>query len=172
MFFSAYQKPLNLYLYIPQPPICPSNQLPQGSNQGGTSEILAKNQRQDFEDLVTKFIEQLHARGHSIDNLRNIFLQAADSLGVSRRISNENMLETNNDNSLYIHWTYHPKDLQCQDIRRLYESILEPHTPHDRMVVAISRPKNLRDALTKTELKLPENINLHDLIPQQDIHSN
>ncbi len=82
------------------------------------------------------------------------------------------MLETNNDNSLYIHWLYHPKNLQHQDIHRLYESILEPHTPHNRMVVAISRPKNLRDALTKTELKLPENMNLHDLIIQNDIHPN
>jgi hypothetical protein len=165
--FSTYQKPLNLYLYIPPSSAHPTSCL-KGLIKGKLQRYWLQNQSQDFQDLATKFIERLHARGHSIDNLRNIFIQAAESLNLSQRISSENTLETNNDNSLYIHWTYHPKDLQRQDIRKLYESILEPYTPHNRMVVAISRPKNLRDVLTKTELKLPEKMNLYDLIAQNE----
>jgi hypothetical protein len=78
---NPYQKPLNLYLYIPPSSAHPTSCL-KGLIKGELQRYWLQNQRQDFEDLVTKFIEQLHARGHSIDNLCNISLQAVESLSV------------------------------------------------------------------------------------------
>jgi hypothetical protein len=124
---------------------------------------LSQNNPKDFKDLATKFIERLHARGHSLSNLHHILLQAASSLNKTRVITPPKK-NNDSDNTLFLHWIHHPKDLQRQDIQHMYESILQPHTPHKRMVVAISRPRNLRDVLTKAVLKLPDGLNLQELI--------
>jgi hypothetical protein len=113
--FSTYQKPLNLYLYIPPSSAHPTSCL-KGLIKGELQRYWLQNQRQNFEDLVTKFIERLHARGHSLESLSQIFLQTAESLDITQRAIRTNTQNTNNDNTLYIHWTYHPKDLQCRDI--------------------------------------------------------
>jgi hypothetical protein len=42
--------------------------------------------------------------------------------------------------------------------------MLRPFLPYDNMRVTVSRPKNLQDILARTALKLPENINIHELI--------
>jgi hypothetical protein len=172
IIFSTNQKPLNLYFYIPPSSAHPTSCL-KGLIKGEPQWYWLQNQRQDFEELVIKFIERLHTRGHSIKDLNQIFLQAAESLGTTQRNkqnnTQNNALNTTNDNTLYIHWTYHPKDLQHQDIRHLYNNILQPHIPQNRMVIAVSRPKNLRDVLTKTELKLPKNIKLQNLITSNNL---
>jgi hypothetical protein len=108
--FSTYQKPLNLYLYIPPSSAHPTSCL-KGLIKGELQRYWLQNQRQNFEDLVTKFIERLHARGHSLESLSQIFLQTAESLDIIQRDIRTSTQNTNNDNTLYIHWTYHPKDL-------------------------------------------------------------
>ena len=70
------------------------------------------------------------------------------------------------DNKLYLHWKYHPKGLQRQDIRQTFNTNLRQHIPFEKMVIAMSRPKNLRDVLTRTTLKLPEDFNLNKLIEE------
>ncbi len=40
------------------------------------------------------------------------------------------------------------------------------------MIIAVSRPKNLRDALTRAALKLPEDIQLSRLIEEIKLHTN
>jgi hypothetical protein len=163
--FSTYQKPLNLYLYIPPSSAHPTSCL-KGLIRGELQRYWLQNQPKDFEDLVTRFIERLHARGHSVKTLKNIFLQAALSLDTPRHTLQKCKNHTENDNALFIHWTYHPGDLQRQTICCLFDSTLTQHTYHDKMVVAISRPKNLRDILSKTALKVPDRIQLQDLISQ------
>jgi hypothetical protein len=53
-----------------------------------------------------------------------------------------------NSNTLYIYQIYHPYGIQSNDIRKLFNIILEPILDFDRMTVAMSRPRNLRDTLT------------------------
>jgi hypothetical protein len=55
-----------------------------------------------------------------------------------------------NQNTLYIHWQHHPVGLQQTNIRRIYETTLQLYLPYEKMQIAISRPKNLRDILTRT----------------------
>jgi hypothetical protein len=47
-----------------------------------------------------------------------------------------------------------------------YNNILKDHIPYDNMQVAISRPKNIKDVLTRTKLIVPDNLCLQTLIKQ------
>ena len=81
--FSTYQKPLNLYLYIPPSSAHPTSCL-KGLIKGELQRYWLQNNPKDFEELVTKFIERLHARGHSLANLRHMLLYAASSLSKTQ----------------------------------------------------------------------------------------
>jgi hypothetical protein len=121
-----------------------------------------QNSPTDFQDLVTKFIERLHARGHTIKDLLPLLNQAAATLD-NYAIKSQKP-DSQSQNTLYIHWTHHPKGITCSEIRQNYKQSLEPHSIHDRMIVAISRPKNLRDILTRTVLTLPDNKSIQSYI--------
>jgi len=88
--------------------------------------------------------------------------QAAISLDTSSKLQKTN--DTDSDNILYIHRTYHPIGPQRHDIRILYQKILEPHLNFDKMTVAISRPPNLRDILTKAKVTPPPGIEVSTII--------
>jgi hypothetical protein len=68
------------------------------------------------------------------------------------------------DNTLYIHKTFHPNGLQRKDLRNLYQKILEPFLDFDKMTIAMSRPTNLRDVLTKASLTIPTGTDISHLI--------
>lgn len=166
--FSTYQKPLNLYLYIPPLSAHPNSCL-KGLIKGEVYRYWVQNNPQEYQHLITKFIERLHARGHTIKNLAPLFLQAAASL---TRQKMDRKGHYNEDSTLYIHWKYHPKGLQRSNIRHLFNTTLQPHIPFERMIIAVSRPKNLRDALTRAALKLPVDIQISRLIEEIQLHTN
>jgi hypothetical protein len=85
-----------------------------------------------------------------------------------------NYKKKNNQKTLHIHWPFHPKGLQHQDIRQEYCKTLQPALDYKRMQIAISRPKNLRDILAKSALKLPPNMDIHKLIHanRKELNSN
>jgi hypothetical protein len=121
------------------------------------------------ESIILYICMWIETKVNSLSNLNHILLQAASSLKTSRVIPPKKK-NVDSDSTLFLHWTYHPKDLQQQDIHRMYESILQPYTPHDRMVVAISRPRNY--VLTKAALKLLDNLNLQELIWLNNMQAN
>jgi hypothetical protein len=66
-------------------------------------------------------------------------------------------------NTLYLRWTYHPYGLQQKDIRRIFDKTLKPALDcYDKMQIAVSRPKNLRDILTRAALQIPNNDSIND----------
>jgi len=158
---STYQKPLNLYLYIPplsaHPPSCF-----KGLIYGEIRRYWTQNNPSDFTNIVTNFISRLTKRGHKLESLIPIISEAAASLN-----NHFKRKTTDTSNTLYIHCPYHPNGIQRQTIRRLYNAILKEYLPFDRMQVAISRPKNLRDVLTRTALTVPEELCLDTIITQQ-----
>jgi hypothetical protein len=97
-----------------------------------------------------------------------LLLQAAATLTSQKKNKKEN---DNEDSTLYIHWKYHPKGLQWLNIRQLFNTTLQPYIPFDKMTIAVSRPKNLRDTLTRAALKLPEDIQLSRLIEEVKLHT-
>jgi hypothetical protein len=123
----------------------------------------------DFQTLVAKLIERLHAWGHAIKNLLPLFLQAAAIL--ESHAASRHRPDSQAQNVLYNHWTHHPKGMQCSDICQIYNHTLKPHNTHVKMIITISCPKNFRDILTKTALKLPEGTHIQDLIKEQTINT-
>jgi hypothetical protein len=103
---------------------------------------------------------RLVQRGHTPEALAPLLLQAATGIENAQASSNTDV----SSNTLYLHWTYNPNGIQSNTIRYLYNKILQPYAPFDRMQIALSRPKNLRDLLTRTQLEVPENINIPELI--------
>jgi hypothetical protein len=144
---STYQKSLNLYLYIPPRSAHPPSCL-KGLISGELRRYWLQNSCEDFKTFAARFMERLVDRGHLIQDLAPLFLNAAATLTNN---SQPNQPKENNS-ILYIHWTYHPHGLQRKDIRAAYNSTLKPLLDYDKMTVAISRPRNLRDELTKTKL--------------------
>ncbi len=157
---STYQKPLNLYLYLPPNSAHPASCL-KGLIKGELYRYWLQNQPTDFQELVTQFLIRLCNRGHTIEHLTPIITQAAYSIESNRDCS-QTKLE--NADTLYIHWKHHPNGLQRQTLRQLYNDTLCPVNPFHNMTVAISRPKNLRDILTKAALHLPEDLSLQWII--------
>jgi hypothetical protein len=65
--FSTYQKPLNLYLYLPPLSAHLLNRR-KGLIKGEMQRVWQQNSATGFQELIVKFIERLHARGHSIQS--------------------------------------------------------------------------------------------------------
>jgi hypothetical protein len=160
---STFQKPLNLYLYIPplsaHPPSCF-----KGLIYGELKRYWDQNSPTDFANILAKFIQQIVERGHSLEKLSPLLLQAATALDYKHAA----LIPDNNDNqsTLFIHWPYHPYGIQRQTIRRIFNTTLQPYIPFNKMQVAISRPKYLRDILTHAALNLPDNLSLDAIITQ------
>ncbi len=157
---STDQKPLNLYLYIPPRSAHPYSCL-KGLIKGELNRYWLQNQPADFQDLVTQFLIQLYNRGHTIEQLSPIFSRAASPVESNQHRS-QNKVE--NDDTLYLHWEHHPNGLQRKTLRQIYNTILHPVNPFHNMTVAVSRPKNLRDVLTKAALCLPKDLLLQLII--------
>jgi len=67
---------------------------------------------------------------------------------------------------MYIHWPFHTTDISKNKIRRLYNQTLQGHDGFKNLKMAISRPKNLRDILCKTDLPIIQNKNVSDILKQ------
>jgi hypothetical protein len=158
---STYQKELNLYLYIPPLSAHPSSCF-KGLINGEISRYWTQNSPDYSVNLLSKFIERLVLRGHSIEKLTPLFQRAAQQLNDRRPLTNN----TTNNRTLYIHWVYDPKDVNNKVLHEVYNSTLQPHVNFNKMTIALSRPKNLRDMLTPSRLSLPEGISLRDTMEQ------
>ncbi len=126
------------------------------------SRYWTQNSPDNFVNLLSKFIKRLVLQGNSIEKLTPLFQRAAQQLNDKRPLTNN----TTNNRTLYIHWVYDPKDVNNKVLHEVYNSTLQPHVNFNKMTIALSRPKNLRDMLTHPRLSLPEGISLRDTIEQ------
>jgi hypothetical protein len=159
IFTSTFQKSLNLYLYLPPRSAHPPSCL-KGLIAGKMRRYWIKNSQDGFTEILKKFIICLTERGHQLKDIIPILQQTAAQLNItcSHKTPKSNL------NTLFIHQTYHPHGIQRSDIRNLYSQILESLLDFDRMTVAISRPVNLKDILTKANLKIPPHLNVQKII--------
>jgi hypothetical protein len=143
---STFQKASNLYLYLPPKSAHPSSCL-KGLITGELKCYWSQNIPDNFKEMLARFIHRLLQRGQTISNLTPLLLKAATTLDNTHNLAAPN---GNTTNTLYLHWPYHPKGLQRQQISSLYNTILKPTLPeYDNMQIAVSRPKNLRDCSQK-----------------------
>ena len=155
----TYQKSMNLYLYIPPLSAHPQSCF-KGLIYGELRRYWVQNNPANFQTILQKFIQRLTDRGHTIEQLTPLLMQAA--VNLDNATWQPNYASPSTQNILYIHWRHHPGGLQRAEIRRIFESTLQPYLPYERMQIAMSRPKNLREVLTKTALS--DTVNIDTLI--------
>ncbi len=99
---TTYQKPLNLYLYIP-----PLSAHPSSCFKGLiTGEIyrywLQNTNKADFINITTNFILHLLQRCHQMNQILPTLKSAATNIGnINTRSNSINSIQ---DDTLYIHW--------------------------------------------------------------------
>jgi len=164
----TYQKPINLYLYIPPLSTHPHSCL-KGLLHGELKRYWIQNNPSKFQEILCMFIQRLINRGHTLEQLTPILTQAAATL--DNKAIHTNCPPNADRNTLYIHWQHHPGSLQRRNIRRIYETTLQPYLPYEKMQIAISRPKNLRDILTCTAFDNAENITVQGFTKTTDSHT-
>jgi hypothetical protein len=117
IYTKIFQKPLNLYLYIP-----PHSAHPQSFFKGFIAgEILCywrqNTDTEDYIQITSLFIQRLLQRGHSLSN-RLPLIQTA-----TQHIDNINLrppstgTTSNTDDTFYIQWRYHPYDISSNNLQ-------------------------------------------------------
>jgi len=136
---------MNLYLYIP-----PASSQPPSCLKGLIADELhcyhKQNNTENFQNMLVKFISRLLDRGHTIKELTPLLLEAASTLDKLNIQQNSN----DRQSTLYL----------------LFDTTFKDTLPFDRMQVAVSRPKNLKDILTKATTQIPKHLNIDQIIDQ------
>ena len=156
----TYQKPQNLFLYIP-PASAHAPGVVKSTIFGNLQRFWNQNSRiSDYQTVTKAFAKHLELRGHHRDQIKKLFAEAAAMIDRKRTTTPELQRRPTShadpSNTLFLHQEYHPRGISRRMIRRVYRETLEAVSGFDRFVVAYSRPRNLRDTLMRTELSEPE----------------
>ena len=141
-----------MYLYIP-----PTSAHPSSCFKGLiTGEILRywlqNTQQEDFINITQQFIQRLLQHGHTLEDIIPTIRSAAASIDNTQGARNLLQPKIPSEDTLYIHWNYHPSDIKKNDIHRIYNETLKGHDYFRQMRIAMSRPPNLRDTLCRTNI--------------------
>lgn len=181
--YKTYQKPMNLFLYIPAHSSHPPG-LIKSLIFGLTRTYYRQNSNHsDFTNQVQLLFDRLLARGHAKEDIAPIFQAAIEKLNSTQRQFGASIF-THHDNTsdfrtdaplpgtpIYFHLPYHPKSISRAEIQKAYRDICE--CPDElgesfqkmtneetggtmrinKLTVAYSRSQNLRDALFPTTLQ-------------------
>ena len=103
---STFQKMMNLYLYIPplssHPPSCLKGLIARELCQ-----YYLQNNTENFQEILTKFIGRLLDRGHNVEDISLLLLQAVNNLDYQLA----NHASDIEPSTLYLHWTHHPNSM-------------------------------------------------------------
>ena len=170
LHFKTFQKPENLYLYIP-----PNSAHPPGVIKSLIFGLLRKYKLQnssvnDFNNIKNKLFARLLARGHSQKDILPIFKEALLKIHTTNQKPPNKT--KNSNNTLFFKLLYQPKNISRNFIQSSFHKYCS--TPYEKMknepydsdsedttdilantslTVAYSRDKNLRDLLIPTNLK-------------------
>jgi len=106
-----------------------------------TGEIIRywnqNTQAEDFIHITQLFIQRLIQRGHHIEDIIPIIRSAAasiDNIQGDRRSLQEMV---SSEDTLYIHWQYHPLDIKKNSIHEIYNDTLKGHDNFQKMLIAM-----------------------------------
>lgn len=162
---TMYEKPLNLYLYIP-----PSSAHPPGMAVGLIHGMLLRiyklcSKPSDIRNRIKVFFRRLLRRGYTKDYLIPLFEKANENAKQHLRRT-KSQLKALEDKKLlegyrrvFFHLQYHPNDPNSRAIQKTWrETVLQPagqrhlnqfknledqRIPIDQLTIAYSRPPNL-----------------------------
>lgn len=195
--YKTFQKPMNLFLYIPAHSSHPPG-LVKSLIFGLTRTYYRQNSNHDdFIKQVRLLFDRLIARGHSREDITPIFQLATEKLNKNKRLFGSSLdshlhrnraSSTETDNPLcgrpiYFHLPYHPKGISRNEIQKAYRDICERpdelgesfrrmtneetggEMRINKLTVAYSREKNLRDVLNPTTLQEFEDCKVSHFLP-------
>jgi len=192
--YSTFQKPMNLFLYIP----AHSSHTP-GVTKGLIFGLLQTYHRQnpnpsDFNNITQLLFQRLIDRGHTAHIIQPIFDSIIDKLknktytpqqAHTTSHHNNNLAQTTDfSQQIFFHLKYHPNELPRHLIQQIYndtcnwtdnlgesfKSIKNEETNAtmiiNKLTIAYSRPNNLRDKLVPSKLTEFTDCNVSQFIPQ------
>ena len=158
----TFIKPMNLHLYIP-PESAHSQGVLKSLIFGNVFRYWLQNsKRSDFIATTRDFYGHLLNRGYKPSVLNPIFLAAAEKIHQrAQKIGETPSKKETNNKQLFLHWEFHPRDIQRYEIRSVYNTTLAPFISNpplgiQQLTIAYKNPPNLRRCLTKTQLNEPE----------------
>ena len=164
---TVYEKPQNLYLYLP-----PHSSHPRGIETGliyGQVRRIRRlcSNKDDSDTYIKRLFQRLVARGHKPESLVPIFTRAEFDMTYPLKHKDTHLDRTNSqrqrqtDRALFFHMKYHPEDPPRRLIQHLWQQyVAKPpnETPlsqltnnegnpicSDRLIVAYSCHLNLRN---------------------------
>jgi hypothetical protein len=161
----TYQKPMNLFLYILEHSVHPPGLL-QSLIFGLLQTYLIQNSSIDDFILMGKLLfERITARGYKREQLVSIFEAAMEKLNVTKSLLFE---ERPQDEQLFFHIPYHPRDVSRKSIRDIYDKVFETGKTRlsnyenletgqvmqiKKFTITYSRPLNLHNMLCPSTLR-------------------
>jgi hypothetical protein len=167
----TYQKPMNLYLYIPPISAHPVGCL-RGLVFGNLRRFWIQNtHREDYISVARHFAERLIERGHPAHTIETLFMEAAKRFDETAKhpptipaVDNADSLLNPDPAQYYFHLEYHPRGIPRKEIRTLFNNTVGKLLPTHKFTIAYSRPKNLRDALMRTRMEETAGCRATDII--------
>ena len=174
---TLYEKPMNLYIYLPPRSAHPPGVLP-GLIIGMAKQIYALTTEQpDQIKSLRRLFLRLCNRGHDPPSLQPIF-----ELAIKKEHKKTLAITDSDDKKrCFLHLTYHPQDPSSTIIQLIFRNTMlhpagEPSLPQlhsfkgypletNRMVIAYHRQHNLKNLLFPRTLKEPENKPVSSFIP-------
>lgn len=164
----TYQKPLNLYQYIPPQSAHPPGML-RGLVLGNVGRYYIQNTHtKDYKNIVIEFYRRLRARGYNSEVLTPLFLEAHARAKTYQPTTKPK--ESWSPETIFVHLRYHPAGIPRHLVRMAYENACNKPNRYTqgfehgvpcqggtmritKMTVALSRPKNISDTITSSKLK-------------------
>lgn len=176
--FKTYQKPLNLYQYIPPQSAHPPGML-KGLIIGNVGRYYIQNTHlEDYKSIVLAFYHRLRDRGYTHEKLEPLFIEANSRAQTGQKTTPPKKVTKE---SIFVHLQYHPQGVSRQMVRKAYEETCnKPNYWSDgyqegmpceggmmritNMTVAYSRPRNISDAITSSKLPDVEDHRVSEII--------
>ena len=151
----TYQKPLNLYLYLP----------PNSSHPPSTlKSLIFGNLRRfwiqcscpdDYSRLTQEFFMHLLKRGHARKTLTALFKECALSLDGASSNNKKKCIVKNtlfNEHTMLYHTVYHLHNIPRLAIQQAYQTTCNNLPFTDNLIICYHRPRNIRDILIPSRL--------------------
>ena len=151
---------MNLYLYIPSCSAHPPTMI--------TSLIFGRlrayyrhnTDNVDYYRMVCLLVQRLVDRGWSFKKIKPIFKEAHERITGKKKRQNKPKSKII---PILIHTKFHPRAIQRNRFRQIDDDTLRIFISIP-LIVAVSRPKNLRERLRSSKLKLLDGLNPFDFL--------
>jgi len=173
----TFQKALNLYLYIPPHSAHPPGVL-KGLIIGNIGRFYKQNTHlSDYRKVVIEFYRHLLNRGYDPTIVRPLFADADQRQRKPPPVGNKPKAGSLGMQWLPIHLKYHPQGISRRDVRTAYTNTCDSPNKESpgfnngncrfsikQMTIALSRPKNLGDAVTSSAVPSVDGNNATDTL--------